>query len=114
MASDRELKKLHQNVDYFLLSNDSHKEFNQFPYQRMTYMPLYKVPSLCFFLNMVYARRKPMLILPSGPASDISSEDGIRQGDPASMLIFSIFLHPLSREIEARASLRYHHWYRDD
>eukprot|EP00177_Eucheuma_denticulatum_P002048 GFKZ01003666.1.p1 GENE.GFKZ01003666.1~~GFKZ01003666.1.p1 ORF type:complete len:116 (+),score=5.32 GFKZ01003666.1:372-719(+) len=72
------------------------------------------VPSLFRFLIMVYARRMPLLILLAWSAQGMPYQDVMQQGHQASMLMFSLVVHPPGRAIVENTSLTFHRWYADD
>lgn len=88
-----------EGEDNALVSVNVHNAFNRFWRQRMINLLQTKVPSLCRFLNMVYALQMPSLILPAASTQDIPSQEWMQQADPASMLMFSLVVHPLAKEI---------------
>ena len=97
-----------------LLKLDARNAFNEFSRQAMLDLLPSRAPSLARFINMVYGRATPALILPSPDVADIASLQGAQQGDPAAMLLFSLVIHPLARAVDQATSLDVHRWYADD
>ena len=63
--------------------------------------------------------RRPPRLRASNPQTGeieffISSEEGVQQGDPLSMLLFSIIIHPVLRKIAATCDLKLNLWFADD
>lgn len=87
-----------EDEDYALASVDPQNAFNRFSRLRMIDLLLSKVPSLCRFLNIVYARQMPSLILAVASTPNIPSHDRMQLGDPASMLMFCLVVHPFAAQ----------------
>lgn len=103
-----------EDENYALVSVHARNLFNCFSGQRMIDLLLAKLLSLCRFLNMVYACQMPSLTLSVASTQDIPSQGGMQQGDPASILVFSLVAHPLATEIAEPTQLGLHRWYADD
>ena len=69
-----------------------------------------QTPTLARFLNLIYGHIVPDLVLPSSPPLLILSQEGTQQGDPASMLIFSLAIQPLIRRLSRECNLALNRW----
>lgn len=103
-----------RNPNYVLVSVDAQNAFNSFSRQSMLNRLTLETPSLAHFLNLIYGRTVPDLVLPSSPRVILKSCEGTQQGDPAGMLLFSLALQPLVRRITRECSLLLNRWYADD
>ena len=110
MINDR-FKK---NTDYAVVSVDASNAFNRCSRQRFLEALPDRAPSLARFCNLIYASVAPPLVIPSSPPEIIKSFEGTQQGDPPSMLLFSLATHELFRKIEEECHLPLNVYYADD
>ena len=103
-----------RNPTYVLVSVDAKNAFNTFSRQSMLARMTMQTLSLAHFLNLVYGRTVPDLILPSSPRVLLKTREGTQQGNPAGMLLFSLALHRLIRRITQTCNLLLNRWYADD
>lgn len=100
--------------NYNMVSIDARNAFNSCSRQEfLNSLPL-RCPSLAPFMNMIYGRVTPPLVIPTCPAKSIPSLEGTQQGCPVSMLLFSLSIHPLIRRISRECNLLMNRWYADD
>ena len=100
--------------DFIVVSIDARNASNSFSRQRTLHSLPRRAPSLARFCNIVYGRTIPPLVLPSTPPRILSSREGTQQGDPSSMLLFSLAIQPLIRRISQTCNLAMNRWYADD
>ena len=100
--------------NFVLVSVDASYAFNSFSRQAMINKLTLQTPSLAHFLNIIYGRTVPDLVLPSSPRVLLKSLQGTQQGDPAGMLLFSLALQPLITRISRECNLSLNRWYADD
>ena len=100
--------------NYIMVSLDARNAFNSFSRQSLLNRLPLQTPSLSRFLNLIYGRTVPDLILPSTPRLHMKSMEGTQQGDPASMLLFSLALQPLVRRLSVQCRPALNRWYADD
>ena len=103
-----------KDSNYILVSVDARNAFNTFSRQQMLNRMTVQTPTLAHFLNLIYGRITPDLILPSNPPLLLKSRKGTQQGDPASMLLFSLAIQPLVQRISTECRLSLNRWYPDD
>ena len=103
-----------RNPTYVLVSVDAKNAFNTFSRQSMLARMTVQTPSLAYFLNFVYGRSMPDVILPSSPPVLLKSRKGTQQGDPAGLLLFSLAPQPLVCCITQKFNLLLNRWYADD
>lgn len=108
------LRRHGRDPHYVMVSIDASNAFNRFSRQKVLDQLPTRAPSLSRFLDMVYARTTSPLILPSSPPTMLVSREGSQQGDPASMLLFSLALQPLARRISHECDVLMNRWYADD
>lgn len=63
---------------------------------------------------MIYARGHPAMILPVPDAPDLVSLQGARQGDPAAILLLSLVIQSLARDISNKTDVDLIEWYAND
>lgn len=97
--------------DFIGIRIDARNAFNLFYRQQMLDAARVHPPYLACFVNMVYAMQAPPLLL---GYHRISSEEGARHGDPATMVLFSLFIQPFIRQITGDCDLELNLWYAED
>ena len=100
-----------QKEDFVHVSIDAQNAFNMVERQRMLEAVQSHAPSISRWTYYIYATANPVLVAKGG---HIASQKGRQQGDPCSMLLFSLMIHDLVREIERECDLVFHAWYADD
>lgn len=100
--------------NYIMVLIDAKNAFNRCSRRRMLDALSTRMPSLSRFIDAMYARTTPQLVVPSDDPVIIQGFEGTQQGDPASMLLFSITIQPLLRWIAQACNLSLHKWYADD
>lgn len=107
-------KRFERRDDFVLISVDAKNAFNTISRQKMLDILPDKAPSLARFINMVYGKCKAPLLLPFTSAARLYSCEGTQQGDPASMLLFSLVLQPVINTISQSCDLALNRWYDED
>lgn len=95
---------------YIIVSVDDRNAFNTFSLGEMFVRLPVQTPSLAQFINLIYGRTKPDVVLPSSARRILSTQDGTQQGDPASMLFFSLNLQSLVRRLNQECCLDLNRW----
>ena len=117
-AIDHDCRKLmvrhDRDPNYVLVSVDTRNTFNTFSRQVMLHLAPLQTPTLARFQNIMYGPTVPDLIQPSSPPLLILIQEGSQQGDPASMLVFSLAIQPLTRRLSRECNLAVNLWYTDD
>ena len=108
------LRRYGRNPNYVMVSVDASNAFNSFSRQTLLERLPLQTPSLAPFYNHIYGRTIPYLVLPSTPPHMMRIREGTQQGDPASMLLFSLAIQPLVRRVSQECSLALNRWYADD
>ena len=99
---------------YNMVSIDASNAFNNFSRKAVLRTLPKRAPSLSRYLDMSYCRTPPPFIVPSSPPTVLSSHEGTQQGDPSSILLFSLALQPLASRISESCDLLMNRWYADD
>ena len=111
----RMLTRRHGNdPDYVMVPIDARNAFNACSRQAILDSLANRAPSLARSTNAVYAKTTPLLVIPSRSPVLLPSREGTQQGDPDSMLIFSLTVQPLIRCISQVCNLKLNRWYADD
>lgn len=100
--------------DYICVAIDSSSAYNACSHHKMLELHSIRAPTFAHFINMVYGRSPPFLVLPANRSHTLQSREGIQQGDPASMLHFAITIHPLLLRITRERRVTLDRWYADD
>lgn len=104
--------------EYVFVSIDASNAFNVFSRQQLLDIIPSKAPSLAAFVNMIYGRSAPPLLVPPGTGGSephiMLSQEGTQQEDPAIMFLFTLCLQPLVRQISNECDLVLNRWYADD
>ena len=103
-----------RNQDFVVVSIDARNAFNAFSRERTLHSLPQRAPSLARFANVVYVCTTSQLVLPSTPPRLLQSREGTQQGDPPSMLFFSLAMQPLIRRISQTCKMYLNRWYADD
>ena len=110
MITDRNACK----TDFVIVSIDASNVFIWCSRQRfLDALPQF-APSLARFCNQIYAGSAPPLIIPASPPQVIQSREATQQGDPPSMLLFSLAVRELLRELGEICNLQLTVAYADD
>lgn len=73
-----------------------------------------RATSLALLIHMICGHLAPPLLVPSCTHHRLSSREDTREGDPASMLLFSLTTQPLLQKITRLCNLKLIRWYADD
>lgn len=85
--------------DFVVVSIDASNAYNRCSRQLFLKTLPQRAPILARFCNLIYANTSHPLIIPTYPPHIILSRDGAQNGDPPSMLLLSISVHELLREL---------------
>jgi hypothetical protein len=97
--------------DYVLASIDARNAFNVFSRQKMLHAACGHAPNLVRWINLIYGKQQPPRVLRD---YKFRSQKGAQQGDPAAMLLFSLVIQPLLRQISNTCDLELNSFYADD
>ena len=106
--------RYNQRADYVLVSVDASKAFNRCSRQCFLDALPDRAPTFARFRNRLYASSAPPLFIPASPSKILLSSEGAQQGDPPSMLLFSLSVRKLFRQLEEECDLALHVYYADD
>ncbi len=90
---------------------DAKNSFNNVERQLMLHAVQTQAPSLARWTHYIYGTSDPVLVAKGGT---IPSSQGTQQGDPTSMLLFSLTIHPLVQKVARECDLMLNAWYADD
>ena len=108
----RELVRVHGTCAHMAhVSIDAKNAFNMVERQKMLDAVRAHAPSLSRWTYFMYATGDPMLVSQGGI---IRSQQGTQQGNPCSMLLFSLTIHDLVLRVARETDLLFNAWYADD
>ena len=90
------MRRRGRDTNLVMVSIDASNAFNRFSRQQMLNLLPTRCPSLARFINMMYGHEPPALMYGH---YRLSSREGAQQGDPASMLLFSLVIQPILRAL---------------
>ena len=108
----RELIRLHGGDSKLAhVAVDAKNAFNLVERQEMLEATREHIPSIARWVFYIYATEDPQLVSTGGI---IASAQGTQQGDPLSMLLFSLAINDLVRRVGQECNLMLNAWYADD
>lgn len=102
----------HGDDDQILLvSVDARNAFNNYSRQALLKLIVERAPNLARFVNLLYGGDAPPIVFGD---HILRSAEGSQQGDPLSMLLFSLVIQPMLKRVSAECDLLLNVWYADD